>query len=139
MLVRRIYESVKKIRPDLIVSAALVPDPKEARVKRYQSWWSWLADGILDVAVPMAYTTDHRKFGDWVDEAWVSVGDRERLWIGIGAYKNPVSETLRQVEEARKRGVGGIAIFSYKSASNAPVKNGSITSLKQIGDAAFRN
>ena len=105
-LVRRIYRSVKEVRPDLIVSAALVPDPKEARVKRYQSWWSWLADGFLDVAVPMAYTTDHEQFDAWVEEARVSAGARERVWVGVGAYKNPVAEDAATDRHRARSGSG---------------------------------
>ena len=135
MLVRRIYRSVKEVRPELVVSAALVPNPKEARVKRYQDWWSWLADGVLDVAVPMAYTTDREQFGAWVEEARISVGERERVWVGVGAYKNPVSETLRQIEDARTRGVGGVVVFAYDSASSTPAQPGS---LQQIGREAFQ-
>ena len=135
MLVRRIYRSVKEVRPELVVSAALVPNPKEARVKRYQDWWSWLADGVLDVAVPMAYTTDREQFGAWVEEARISVGERERVWVGVGAYKNPVNETLRQIEDARARGVGGVVVFAYDSASSPPAQPGS---LEQIGREAFQ-
>ena len=135
MLVRRIYRSVKEVRPDMIVSAALVPDPREARVKRYQDWWGWLADGVLDVAVPMAYTTDPAQFDAWVEEARISVGERERIWVGVGAYKNPVNETLRQIEDARARGVGGVVVFAYDSASSPPAQPGS---LEQIGREAFQ-
>ena len=138
MLVRRIYRSVKEVRPDLIVSAALVPDPKGARVKRYQDWWGWLADGVLDVAVPMAYTTDREQFDAWVEEARISVGARERVWVGVGAYKNPVNETLRQIEDARERGVGGVVVFAYDSASSTTAQSGTPTPLQQIGNAAFR-
>ena len=134
-LVRRIYRSVKEVRPELIISAALVADPKAARVKRYQDWWGWLADGILDVAVPMAYTTDREQFDAWVEEARISVGERERVWVGVGAYKNPVSETLRQIEDARERGVGGVVVFAYDSASSTPAQPGS---LEQIGREAFQ-
>ncbi|MCY4376864.1 MAG: family 10 glycosylhydrolase [Spirochaetaceae bacterium] len=137
-LVRRIYRSVKEVRPDLVISAALVPDPKEARVKRYQDWWSWLADGFLDVAVPMAYTTDREQFDAWVEEARVSAGSRERVWAGVGAYKNPVDATLRQIEDARERGVGGVVVFAYDSASSTPAQSGTPTPLQQIGSAAFR-
>ena len=137
-LVRRIYRSVKEVRPDLVISAALVPDPKEARVKRYQDWWSWLADGFLDVAVPMAYTTDREQFDAWVEEARVSAGSRERVWAGVGAYKNPVDATLRQIDSARERGVGGVVVFAYDSASSTPAQSGTPTPLQQIGSAAFR-
>ncbi|MDE0223044.1 MAG: family 10 glycosylhydrolase [Spirochaetaceae bacterium] len=138
MLVRRVYRSVKEVRPELIISAALFADPKEARVKKYQDWWGWLADGVLDVAVPMAYTTDREQFGAWVEEARISAGERERVWVGVGAYKNPVNETLRQIEDARERGVGGVVVFAYDSAAKTPAQPGSPAPLQQIGREAFQ-
>ncbi len=132
-LVRRIYRSVKEVRPDLVISAALVPDPKEARVKRYQEWSNWLADGILDVAVPMAYTTDREQFDAWVEEARVSAGASQRVWIGVGAFKNPVDETLRQIGSARDYGVGGVVVFAYGAAASTAAQPGTPTPLQRIG------
>ena len=63
---------------------------------------------------------------------------RERVWVGVGAYKNPVNETLRQIEDARERGVGGVVLFAYDSASSTPAQSGTPTPLQQIGNAAFR-
>ena len=137
-LVRRIYRSVKEIQPDLVISAALVPDPKEARVKRYQEWSNWLADGILDVAVPMAYTTDREQFDAWVEEARVSAGASQRVWIGVGAFKNPVDETLWQIGSARDYGVGGVVVFAYGAAASTAAQPGTPTPLQRIGGAAFQ-
>ena len=57
-LVRRVYRDVKARRPHLVVSAAVLPDSRSAASWQFQEWSSWLAEGIIDVAVPMAYTGD---------------------------------------------------------------------------------
>ena len=136
-LVRRVYRSVKEVCPDLIVSAAVKADPQHARTYYFQSWWGWLADGILDVAVPMAYTTDPDLFTGWVDVARVSAPARERVWIGVGAYKNPVDATLWQIEHARAQDVGGVVVFAYDAAASTPAEEGAPTPLQRIGRAAF--
>ena len=136
-LVRRIYDEVKTRRPHLVVSAAVLPDWRSAASWQFQDWSSWLADGILDVAVPMAYTGDEEQFRGWIDAARATAGAPGRVWAGVGAYRNPVQRTVRQIALARAIGVGGIAVFAYHRASATPPE-GTTQSLERIGDAAFR-
>ncbi|MDH3206803.1 MAG: family 10 glycosylhydrolase, partial [Gemmatimonadota bacterium] len=119
-LVRDIYTAVKARRPELVVSAAVVADAETAFGHRYQDWQSWLADGILDVAVPMAYTTDDGAFTRLVRTARDAAGSRERIWAGIGAYMNTVDGTLDKIDVARAEDAGGVVLFSYDWAATAP-------------------
>ena len=136
-LVRRIYGAVKAGRPELIVSAAVLPDRRLAREQRFQAWSAWLGDEILDVAVPMAYTTDMEQFGAWIAAARVAAGSAERLWAGVGAYQNPVAGTLQQIDHARRAGAGGVVVFAYDLAASVPPKPGAVPPLERIGRAAF--
>ena len=136
-LVRRVYQAVKALRPELVVSAAVLPDRRRAREERFQAWTAWLADGILDVAVPMAYTEDPDQFRDWIARARAAAGSGARLWAGIGAYKNPVAGTLLQVDHARREGAGGVVVFAYAAASSTAPEPGAAPPLEQIGQAAF--
>ena len=136
-LVRRVYQAVKALRPELVVSAAVLPDRRRAREERFQAWTAWLADGILDVAVPMAYTEDPDQFRDWIARARAAAGSGARLWAGIGAYKNPVAGTLLQVDHARREGAGGVVVFAYAAASSTAPEPGAAPLLEQIGQAAF--
>ena len=138
-LVRRIYGEVKGREPDLLVSAAVFPDWRAAARWQLQAWAAWLAEGILDVAVPMAYTTDTEKFHGWVDAALAVAGAPERVWAGIGAYRNPVDRTVEQIDRARAVGVNGIAVFSYNQAADQRPAEGAVPSLQRIGGAAFRD
>lgn len=136
-LVRRVYRAVKALRPELVVSAAVFPDRRSAREYRFQAWPAWLADGILDVAVPMAYTTDAEQFRDWIAGAHAAAGSGARLWAGVGAYKNPVADTLLQVDHARREGAGGVVVFAYAAAASTAPQPGAPPPLQQIGQAAF--
>lgn len=136
-LVRRVYRAVKELRPELVVSAAVLPDRRRAREQRFQAWTAWLADGILDVAVPMAYTTDPEQFRDWIAGAHDAAGSGARLWAGVGAYKNPVAGTLLQVDHARREGAGGVVVFAYAAAASTAPEPGAPPPLQQIGQAAF--
>ena len=136
-LVRRVYADVKHRNPDLMVTAAVLPEWRGAARWRFQEWTSWLAEGTLDVAVPMAYTADAEEFHGWVDSALAAAGAPERVWAGVGAYLNPVDRTVAQIDQARAIGVSGIVVFSYDKPSEAPPPDGA-AALQRIGVEAFR-
>lgn len=112
-LVERIYRDVKAVRPELLISAAVVADVEVAYDSRFQDWRTWLQDGIIDVAVPMAYTSDPARFGLLVRRARAATSDRHRVWAGIGAYLNTPERTLDMIDLARDEDAGGVILFSY--------------------------
>lgn len=63
-LVERIYRAVKKRAPEALVSAAVFANDENAYTRRFQDWRRWLQMGILDVACPMAYSTDTAVFSE---------------------------------------------------------------------------
>ena len=136
-LVGRIYREVKAERPELLVTAAVLPEWRGAEQWHFQAWPTWLAEGILDVAVPMAYTRDSEEFHGWIDTALAAAGDREQVWAGVGAYLNPVERTVEQIARARAIGMSGVAVFAYSKAA-APRPGDPARVLQQIGAAAFR-
>jgi uncharacterized lipoprotein YddW (UPF0748 family) len=136
-LVERIYHGVKARRPDIVVSAAVFANVEDAYGARFQDWRAWLDAGIVDVVVPMAYTPENRLFSAQIREAAVSARRRDRVWAGIGAYRNGVAGTLDKIDLARREGVGGLVLFSYDWAvtEGSPGAQGSF--LGRIGSARF--
>lgn len=134
-LVERVYHGVKARRPDIVVSAAVFANVDDAYGERFQDWREWLDAGILDVVVPMAYTPENGVFATQIREAAVSAGRQDRVWAGIGAYRNGLEGTLEKIDLARREGVGGLVLFSYDWA----VAEGSATGpfLRRVGDARF--
>jgi uncharacterized lipoprotein YddW (UPF0748 family) len=132
-LVTRVRESVKARRPDVIVSAAVAPDAKEASTRRLQDWASWLDRSLVDVVCPMAYATDAAAFSAQMAEARQAAGGRP-VWAGIGAYRLSSSETVENIRIARRLGASGIVLFSYDSLISLPR---GLDYLAQIARAAF--
>jgi uncharacterized lipoprotein YddW (UPF0748 family) len=132
-LVSRVRDSVKTRRPSALFSAAVLPDPAEASTRRLQDWDRWLKANLLDVVCPMAYATDAATFATQIASARQAAGSRP-LWAGIGAYRLSTSQTIENIQTARRLGAAGIVLFSYDSLVNAP--QGS-DSLSQIGRVAF--
>ena len=132
-LVSRVRDSVKARRPGAIFSATVLPDPAAASAHRLQDWERWLRADLLDVACPMAYATDAATFAAQIASARDAAGSRP-VWAGIGAYRLSTSQTIENIQTARRLGAAGIILFSYDSLISAP--RGS-EYLSQVGRVAF--
>lgn len=107
-----IAHEVRRRRPQMLVTAAVFPDPVEARIHRFQPWDRWLADGLLDVAAPMAYTRDDPDFEAVIRRAGRVAGPG-RIWVGVGAYTNSLEGAVRKARLVSEAGLAGLVLFSY--------------------------
>ena len=137
-LVERIYRGVKKRKPDVTVSAAVFANDENAYTRRFQNWRRWLAMGILDVACPMAYSTDTAVFRKQIEVATTSAHTAgRRVWAGIGAYRIPVESTVEKINAARALGADGIILFSYDFTTTLSTLNPTGDYLQRVRQAAF--
>ena len=113
-LVRRLRDVVKQERPDAEVTAAAAPDAQEAREHRLQDWGAWLEAGLIDAICPMAYAPEPARFAEHIATARQLAGARA-VWAGIGAYRLTPTQTVANIQTARKLGAAGIVLFSYDS------------------------
>jgi uncharacterized lipoprotein YddW (UPF0748 family) len=132
-LLARLRQAVKIQRPQAVVSVAVVPDAEDAAARRLQDWRGWLERGLVDVVCPMAYATDSASFTAQVASARQVAGDRP-VWAGIGAYRLSSSQTIENIQIARRLGASGIVLFSYDSLITPP---GGAEYLSEVGRAAF--
>ena len=126
---RRLYLSVKAIRPDIRVSAAVVCNSTgphasggfqhtEAYTRLFQDWESWAEEGLIDLITPMDYKREGvprqaAQFDDWSRFTVELAKKYNRLAvIGLGAYLNPVDATVKQARRARDAGADGVIFFS---------------------------
>jgi uncharacterized lipoprotein YddW (UPF0748 family) len=114
-LAARLSNAARSERPAVLVSAAVVPDEAQALHHRYQDWPDWGARSLLDAVCPMAYTPDSRIFRQQVALARSRVGDRARVWAGVGAYRLDVPGIVEKVQLAREAGASGVILFSHES------------------------
>ena len=137
-LVQRIYREVKKRRPGMLVSAAVFANDENAYTRRFQDWRRWLQMGILDVACPMAYSTDTAVFQKQIEVATSTAHRAGRhVWAGIGAYRIPVESTVEKIGVARKLGSDGIILFSYDFTIRTGPLNPAGDYLERVRRAAF--
>jgi uncharacterized lipoprotein YddW (UPF0748 family) len=136
-LVRSVYQDTTGIRRDVKLSAALIAygngpandsdwKSTSAYSDVFQDWRSWLADGILDLGVPMNYDSGWNSrqsawFDSWITWEKDNQGGRKIL-VGVGAFLNYPEDTMAQISRAlaaspKGNKPAGVAIYAYASTS----------------------
>jgi len=120
-LVASIAASSRAARPGLVVSAAVIAYEDRAYLSLAQDWMRWLEEGLIDLAIPMAYTTDDRLLGYQLEGYGRSV-NVARIWPGLGVwlFARWPDRAVALVEAARAAGVAGDVLFSYDAIADAP-------------------
>jgi uncharacterized lipoprotein YddW (UPF0748 family) len=137
-LVERIYRAVKKENPKTLVSAAVFANDENAYTRRFQDWRRWLQMGILDVACPMAYSTDTAVFQKQIEVAATTAHNAKRhVWAGIGAYRIPYQSAVEKITVARGLNTEGFILFSYDFTARPSELNPDGAYLEHIRRAAF--
>ena len=133
-LVRRIYLIAIAIRPQLIVSAAVIvyggaPASEEAwrsadaywRV--FQDWRAWTEEGIIDLAIPMNYKREHiPQQAAWFDQwnEWTRTHQYNRAALtGIGIYLNGIEGSLKQIRRALAATPAGVNLYAMANPDGA--------------------
>ena len=132
-LVARIRGTVRRARPDALLTAAVIPDAQEAISHKLQDWPDWARRGLIDAFCPMAYTTSLATFNRQVAAARTAAAPQP-VWAGIGAYRLSPAQTIDHIAAARQAGAAGIVLFSYDSLADAAAGR---DPLADIGRGAF--
>jgi len=131
-LVARIRGAVHRARPDALITAAVIPDAREAFDHKLQDWPDWARRGLVDAFCPMAYTASLPTFNRQVAAARAAAAP-QAVWAGIGAYRLTPAQTVDHIAAARDAGAAGVILFSYDSLTEA----GGRDPLGDIGRVAF--
>lgn len=115
-LVAAVSEQARKVRPGILISAAVFPDWTSARDDVGQDWKMWVEKGYLDFVCPMQYTDNGALFEAKTKQSAGWVGGRVPLMPGIGATLGLAPDgTLEQVLAARRQ-ADGFVLFNYDRA-----------------------
>jgi len=137
-LVERIYRAIKKRSPQTLVSASVFANDENAYTRRFQDWRRWLQMGILDVACPMAYSTDTAVFQKQIEVATTTAHNAKRqVWAGIGAYRIPSDSAIEKINAARRLTAEGFILFSYDFTARPSELNPDGAYLERIRRALF--
>jgi len=119
-LVRNIRRIQQDVRPDMLLSAAVKPDPEEARKYFFQDWPEWLKQDWLDFVVLMNYSKDSDQF-----EKNLKKNDtqllKEKIWVGIGVYNQNKYDAMTKTMLALNNRFLNIIFFSYDTFQKDPL------------------
>lgn len=120
--VQQVHEWIKAEHPDLILSAAVVPDIDEAIRTKRQNWRAWVEAGWLDLLTPMIYSLDDGYVAKQIaalrgrtGSAWFVPGIAP--YMGMSAHK-----VIDQVTISRQAGQPGVVMFALHSIDLAEMQ-----------------
>jgi uncharacterized lipoprotein YddW (UPF0748 family) len=110
--VRDVRNDLDLINPHLKLTAAVIADQTAALNRYLQDWPRWLREGIIDAAIPMAYspntTTVVRQLA-----AARAISTEHHIYAGIAIYNEGARDAADKIRRARSMGFDGIALFSF--------------------------
>ena len=114
-LVRESAEALRRVRPDIILSAAVYGKYPSCRESVAQDWVAWLKEDLLDFVCPMNYTDQLGRFQQWIGDQSTQGVDPTRIWAGLGVKAtesrlDPIQVT-QQIHATRQAGLGGVVLF----------------------------
>jgi len=133
-LVGRLSSEARKLKPKLLISAAVFADNDLAARSRFQEWKVWLERGWLDIVCPMAYTPDTQTFRALISGA-VKNSAGKQVWGGIGSFKLTTESTLEKIKVTREVGTQGFILFSYDSSIKVSETNPQGNYLERVRDS----
>jgi uncharacterized lipoprotein YddW (UPF0748 family) len=110
-VVCKISQQISESRPDCILSAAVWAN--RAIAYRYvgQDWLHWVKEGWVDLLCPMAYWK--MPYGRLTELCHLVKSAGGRIYLGLGAYIKDERTISQEIDEVRKSGADGFALFSY--------------------------
>jgi uncharacterized lipoprotein YddW (UPF0748 family) len=115
-LVAHVGNRARVARPGLEISAAVISYADRAYLSLFQDWRGWLAEGLIDVAVPMLYSRDPQIVRYGV-EHFAGLDHADRIWVGLGSwlFASEPERALAQLRMVEERPPLGVALFSWDS------------------------
>jgi uncharacterized lipoprotein YddW (UPF0748 family) len=110
--VKSISDEAHRIRPGIIVSAAVFPIYRVASEDKGQAWHEWLQTGLLDAACPMTYGKTTEAVGAQIRDA-VACSCGKPIVAGVGAWQVPAESAVAKGIVYRQLGASGVNFFSY--------------------------
>lgn len=114
--VQGVEGAVRAMRPDLLISAAVLGNPLEAKNSVMQDWLGWLNSGLIEFVTPMLYTFDAGSVGRQTERLTTPSGFLSERYLsvsGIGPFLGLTPDaTLDQTLAAKAAGSPGAVLFA---------------------------
>jgi uncharacterized lipoprotein YddW (UPF0748 family) len=128
-LVSQLKMDIVSFNPWVKLSAAVKPDPVEARVGFGQDWPNWLLNRWVDFVVIMDYSQDTETAVNLAKKA-VQYRGAGQVYIGLGAWRDSMQGIMEKTKKLRRSGINDIVLFSYDGLAQRGI---SFEELKKRG------
>lgn len=143
--VEEVRKMLNSTNPDLLLSAAVVPDPDRSRADVMQNWKHWVDNGYLDFVMTMDYRNEVPGFKANANKGLAIVEDKAWVYPGLGLYVNDRITNIGQIKATREVGSTGVALFSnasfwkekYDDAVNGLFANPAVIPMREPFKAAL--
>ncbi len=119
--VAEVSETLRRSRPNLVLSAAVFPMPERVRLLKIQQHWEvWVKRGDLDLLVPMTYATDTNRFQQ-LTEPLRELGSPRATFVlpGIRLLNLPAAIAVDQIQTLRDSSFEGYSLFAAQDFNDA--------------------
>ena len=113
--------ALNKINPDIIVSAAVMPEPNS--MKHYYGQDVSYMSKYFDVIVPMIYKGNYHASSKWIKKTtklFIKKSNGAQMWSGLQTYKSDSNlkklsykALFKDAKAAKKGGAKGIVLFRW--------------------------
>lgn len=111
--VKDVSDSLKKIKPDITISAAVFGGTKQNRINTIQQdWESWVNNGWVDVLNPMIYANSTQRLSDNIDYIIKAVDNKAFVYPGIAIRQLELPDLLEQIYTINEMGLKGNTLFA---------------------------
>ena len=117
-LLKHIRNFINSTNSKILLSAAVKPNPFEAKNRWSQDWVKWINDGILDFIIPMNYTIDEEIFIDNIRKISSQINNKNKILMGIAIYNQSISMISKKIILSKYSGYSKICLFSYSTITN---------------------
>ena len=108
---------LKQQRPDLVLSTAVFPMPRQERLNKIQQYWEeWVREGWIDMLVPMTYATDSEQLKTLTRPLLEAFDEGNALLLpGIRLLNVPDIVAVDQMQLLRGLTAEGYALFAAEN------------------------
>lgn len=130
--VQAVSENLRRIKPDLKISAAVFPMRRDARIVAIQQdWETWINNGWIDMLSPMSYSTDPERVQSLFEFVQTSPQKRPLIYPGVALNRIDGAQLVFQLEGLREKGSLGSTLFAgahldadkLEALANGPFKH----------------
>jgi uncharacterized lipoprotein YddW (UPF0748 family) len=111
--VKDISQSLRALKPDLRISAAVYALPKHWRLTAIQQEWeTWVANGWVDTLNPMTYVQTAKELSTNAGYVRESTADQSLVYPGLSIRQLDTAGLVEQLDSSRAMGTLGTTMFA---------------------------